>query len=274
MSDPGPMEQPEGMRALDLARAALADPPAGLLTDLDGTLAPIVSDPSAVRVLPGAADALVALAGRLAVTGIVSGRGAADARRIIGSDRVLVVGNHGLEWLEAGSSEPMPAPELSGAADAVRDALAQIPDLPGVIAENKGLSATIHFRNAPDPLAAGARVREALERAAPAGVAVRPGRMSLELRPAGAGDKGTATRAVVERYGLRGLVVLGDDVTDLDMFRAAVALRDAGRLRAAVLGVAGGHEVPASVREAADAILPDPQAVVELLQGLLASASP
>lgn len=268
MTDLGPMERQDLEPALALAREALAGEPAGILTDLDGTLAPIVSDPGAVRALPGAADALSALDRRLAVVAIVSGRAARDVRRIIGSDRVLVIGNHGLEWLEPGADAPVPAPELSGAADAIERALAALPEEEGVTAEHKGLSATVHFRNAPDPAAAGGRVRSALEAAAPAGVTLRPGRMSLELRPAGAGDKGTAVRAVVERYGLRGLLVMGDDVTDLDMFRAAATLRNAGQLRAAILGVAGGHEVPREVREAADAVLPAPAAAVELLRAL------
>lgn len=262
------MEQPSPERALDLARHALAAEPAGLLTDLDGTLAPIVSDPDRVRALPGAAAALTALAGRLAVACIVSGRAAADVRRIIGTDRLLVVGNHGLEWLEPGSPAPTPTPELAAAGEALARALAHVPREPGVHAEDKGLSATVHVRNAPDPEAAGRRVRQALEAAEVQGISLRAGRMSLELRPAGAGDKGTALRSVVERHGLRGLLVMGDDVTDLDMFRAAAELRAAGRLRAAILAVAGGREVPAEVQAAADALLPDPASAVELLRRL------
>lgn len=262
------MDQPDLVRARALAREALAGEPTGILTDLDGTLAHIASDPAAVRAVPGAADALVALGRRLAVVGIVTGRAADDARRIIGSPEVLIVGNHGLEWLEAGANAPVPAPELSGAADAIERALAALPDEEGVTTEHKGLSATVHFRNAPDPAAAGQRLRQALEAGATAGLMLRSGRMSLELRPAGVGDKGTAVRTIVERHGLRGLLVMGDDVTDLDMFRAAASLREVGQLRAAILGVAGGHEVPREVRAAADAMLPDPAAAVELLRAL------
>jgi trehalose-phosphatase len=93
--------------------------------------------------------------------------------------------------------------------------------------------------------------------------------MSLELRPAGAGDKGTAVDALARRYRLRGLVVIGDDVTDLDMFRAAHRLRDEGGLVAAVLAVGGAGEVPSEVAAAADAVLTDPPAVVTLLRTLV-----
>jgi trehalose 6-phosphate phosphatase len=261
------MELHDFHRATTLAQAAVAAAPAGLLTDLDGTLAPIVADPPSARALPGAADALAALARRIAVVGIVSGRAAAGARRIVGRDDILVIGNHGLEWLEPGAVAPLASPGLEAAANAIERALAAVPYEPGVTVEHKGLSATVHFRNAPDPEVAGMRVRDALEAAAVPGVELRPGRMSLEVRPLGAGDKGTAVASLVERHGLRGLVVIGDDVTDLDMFRAAHRARDDGVV-VAVIGVGGGGEVPPEVAAGADALLPDPAAVVELLRGL------
>jgi trehalose 6-phosphate phosphatase len=98
--------------------------------------------------------------------------------------------------------------------------------------------------------------------------------MSVELRPAQAGDKGTAVATVAERFGLRGLVVLGDDLTDLDMFRQAARLRDQGQLQAAIVAVAGDGEVPAQVAAAADATLDGPAAVVRLLSELAADGAP
>lgn len=257
-------------RPEDVARAALAATPAGLLTDFDGTLSPIVRDPAAARPLPGAVEALEALAGRGVLVGVVSGRAAADVRRLLGTDRLLVIGNHGLEWLEPGAATP--GERVSGAVrEAVERAVAAVPREPGVEVERKGLSATVHVRNAPDPLAARERVRAALDGAGTDGLVLRPGRMSLEIRPAGAGDKGTATREVVERHGLRGLLVLGDDVTDLDMFRAAAALREGRGLRAVILGVGAAGEAPPEVAAATDAVLPDPSAAVALLSALAAA---
>lgn len=254
--------------ATSLARAALAAAPAGLLTDLDGTLAPIVIDPPSARALPGAAEALARLAAAGVVVGVVSGRAAVDARRILGRDDVLVIGNHGLEWLEPGATAPAAAPQAARASAAIDRALAVVPDGPGVRVEHKGLSATVHFRQAPDPAAAAARTRAALAAASIPGVAVRAGRMSLELRPGDAGDKGSAVAEVARRHRLRGLVVIGDDVTDLDMFRAAHRLRDDAGLAATVIAVGGAGEVPAEVAGAADALLPDPAAVVDLLRVL------
>jgi trehalose 6-phosphate phosphatase len=214
---------------------------------------------------------LHALARRLAVVAVVTGRAALDARRILGGagSDVLVIGNHGLEWLEPGADSPDFDQGLGELRSALADVLAGIPAFPGVEVEDKGLSATIHYRRAPDPDAARAELLTALHGVASASFEIREGRRSIELRPAGRGDKGIALRSLVERFSLRGLVVAGDDATDLDMFSAARDLEAAG-LKTAVLGVSGGREVPAEVVGSVDVLLPDPDAFVRLLARLAA----
>lgn len=253
--------------ALALVRTALSQEPAGLLSDLDGTLAPIVTDPTAVALADGARDVLAGLAGRLAVVGVITGRAAADARRIAGIPELLVIGNHGLESLDPGSAQPRLAVELAPTEALLRSALAALPQEPGVAVDEKGLSATVHYRNAPRPALARRRILAALAHL-PNGLELREGRLSVELRPAGAGDKGTALRQVVARYRLRGLAVAGDDMTDLDMFRAAAELRAAGRLEAAIVAVGGSGEVPEAVVEAADALVASPDELVRLLAAI------
>lgn len=255
------------------ARDALSGAPAGLVTDLDGTLAPIAARPEAVSLAAGAREVLSALLDRLAVVAIVTGRSAMDARRIADDDRLLVVGNHGTEWLDPGAAAPRShlavgavAPRIEAAFDALR---AELRDLPGIVYEGKGLSGTVHYRLAPEPDDAQQLIAQAI---AATGVRrsleVGHGRMAFELRPPGAGDKGTALRAIVERHRLRGLVVLGDDRTDVDMFRAAAELRETGRVSAFIGAVGGDGEVPDDVRAAADAVIGTPTQVVELLSAL------
>jgi trehalose 6-phosphate phosphatase len=252
--------------ALSRCRTALAETPSGLLTDFDGTLSPIVTDPALARLVDGADGILDRLAKQLAVVAIVTGRAPLDARAMTGVPGLLIAGNHGTEWLEPHATETRAGLDPATTLAALDAALARLPALEGVPIEHKRLSASIHYRNAADPDAARATILAALGDVTPLGLELRHGRMSVELRPAGAGDKGTATRAIVERFGLRGVVVMGDDVTDLDMFRAVAELRDAGRVRAVVVGVGGeGGEVPESVAEAADVVLAHPVEAAALL---------
>ena len=268
MTDPSRSGPDPVATALGLARNALGSAPAGLLTDLDGTLAPIVDDPDGAHPLLDAVEALITLTRHLAVVAVISGRAPDDARLRLGTDRLLVIGNHGLERLEPGAERAALSPALAEAAAAIRGALIHVPPLDGVWIDDKGPSATIHYRSAPDPEGAAARIAAALGDVSQDGLVLRAGRMSWELRAAGAGDKGSATDQLIARHALRGLVVLGDDVTDLDMFRAASEARARGELSAAILAVAGGDEVPSSVAAAADAVLPDAQAVAVLLTSL------
>lgn len=256
-------------RALALSRRALAAGPAGLLTDFDGTLSPIVGDPASARLVAGADGALAELADRLAVVAVVTGRSALDARGMTGVPGLLVAGNHGTEWLEPDATSPSAGAAHESARARIDEVLGRLRELPGVTTEHKGLSATVHYRGAPDPAATRARILHGLGDTDSSGVELRHGRMSVELRPSGLGDKGTAARAIVERFALRGAVVMGDDVTDLDMFRAIAELRDAGRLEGAIIGVGGGdQEVPAAVAEAADALLADPTEAAAFLAAL------
>jgi len=252
--------------ALALAAAALAISPAGLVTDLDGTLSGIVPVPSNARPVPGAVEALRALEGRLAVIAVVTGRAAHDARRILGSagERLLVIGNHGLEWLEPGAVTAEVDDAVAPLRSAITALLARVPAIPGVEIEDKGLSATVHYRRASDPEATRDRLLQTLHEMRVPELEVREGRRSIELRPVGHGNKGTALRAIVDRFGLRGLMVAGDDVTDLDMFAVARELRSEG-VTSTVLGVSGGREVPAQVAASVDVLLPDPDAFIRVL---------
>lgn len=264
--------------ALACLRAALDAAPAGLITDYDGTLAPIVRDPAQARPAAGVPALLRRLAARLALVAIVTGRAALDARRLAGADELLVVGNHGLEWLAPSAVASAPAPELDVVRAAMAAALRRLGALaiPGVTLEAKGISATAHYRAAADPAAARTRVLAALAEHPDASIDVREGRMSVELRPIAAGDKGTALLRIVKRHALRGLVVLGDDVTDLDMFRAADVLRERGGIRACIVavGALGGApgEAPPEVAAAADIVVADPDALVALLELAIAES--
>lgn len=258
-------------RAIRLSRRALDVEPAGLLTDYDGTISPIVAEPSLARLVDGAHGALAALAERLAVVAVITGRAALDARRMVGVDGLLVVGNHGVEWLEPEAAAPITPPGAASLARALEALLADLPPLPGVAVERKGLSATVHYRAATDRARVRAAILEALRRATPDGVELREGRMSVELRPSGLGDKGTAAAAVVARHALRGVVVMGDDVTDLDMFQAVDRMRHDGRVAAAIVAVGGAdREVPPAVAAGADAVLRDPAEAAALLVALTA----
>ena len=91
--------------------------------------------------------------------------------------------------------------------------------------------------------------------------------MVVELRPPLDIDKGTVLETLVQRLGLRGVICLGDDITDIDMFAAARRLR-AQDLASAALAVASEEAAP-EVARAADYTLTGQARVEWLLTEML-----
>jgi len=230
--------------------ALLRDAPerAALLLDVDGTLAPIAPRPEDARVPPETRTELERLASRYALVACVSGRTSADAQRIVGVERLVYVGTHGLE-LE---------PEAERWAAALRAFAAGVP----WPVEDKGLTVSFHYRGAPDEEAARAELEEVAEQAREAGLRARFGRKVLELLPPLDANKGTAIRRLLEERGLRRALYAGDDTTDLDAFRALDGLEVAVRVAVA------SAEGPPELRAAADLVVATPAELLDVLRRL------
>ena len=79
----------------------LADPGrTGIFCDVDGVLAPIVRRADEARVSQETALLLSRLARRYGLVACISGRSAADARRLVGVGGIAYAGSHGAELLE------------------------------------------------------------------------------------------------------------------------------------------------------------------------------
>ena len=220
--------------ASDAATATLTAPPVrldrpALFLDMDGVLAPFAPTPEAV--VPVARRTAVLrlldqrLGGRMA---IVSGRSLSEIDRISDSSARSASGVHGLERRRRDGSL-----QTAKAAPGVRAAIAAFhtfaADRPGVIVEDKGVSAGLHFRQAPDVAHEAAVLARQL--VAETGLALQAGDMVLELKTPGA-TKGTAITAFMAEPPFAGSipVMLGDDLTDEDGFKAAAALGGFGVL--------------------------------------------
>lgn len=237
-----------------------------ILTDFDGTLAPIVDDPTKAVPLPGVPATLAALGSRYARVAVISGRPVAYLVEHLGAEveasGVTLVGLYGLETVRGGQvQEVSSASHWRPVVDQVaREAEAEAPA--GVGVEHKGLAVTLHVRAAPECL--GWVETWAAAHAASSGLVAHPGRMSVELRPPLETDKGTVVTELAA--GLDAVCYLGDDRGDLPAFAALSRLSQAGR---DVLAVAvRSHEAPPELLGAANLVVEGPAGVLELLQAL------
>lgn len=250
----------------------LADPgSAAVLSDLDGTLAPIAARPELVSVPARARRALDQIADRYALCAVVTGRRAELAREIVGLDAIAYAGNHGFELLEPGAAQATLSPALAGHLDDVARFVAASADAAelewaGVRLEDKGPIVALHWRGAEDAdaaeRAAGALGAQARRR----GLLTHAGRKVLELRPAVRVDKGVAIEALLVGAAARWALYAGDDRTDVDGFRTLAVMRDAGRLDGAIRVGVRSPEGPPELIEGCDVAVDGTAELVDMLE--------
>src|SRR3954454_17823693 len=136
---------------------------AAVLRDIDGTLAPIVERAEDATVPEATSRLLARLGRRYRVVACISGRGAAEARRIVGVGGIAYAGSHGAELLLPGHAQAELVPAFATWAGRVRDfALSKdSADLRmmRVRIEDKGPIVAFHWRGARDDAAALTRIQ-------------------------------------------------------------------------------------------------------------------
>lgn len=186
--------------------------------DYDGTLAPIVDDPTRATPLPESVAAIRALAALPQTTvAVVSGRALRDLATLSRlPSEVHLVGSHGSEF-DVGFVERL-APELVDLrARLLADLEVIVRGRPGVRLEVKPASVAVHTRGA-DPAVA-AHVSEVVLSgpAAWPDIHVTRGKEVIELSVI-ATHKGTAVDALRMQLSASAVLFLGDDVTDENAF--------------------------------------------------------
>lgn len=243
-----------------------------VLFDIDGVLAPIVANAADARVPAEALALLQRLQGRYLLAGVISGRGMADVHRMVPVPGLARGGNHGLEIAGPGE-QPHLVPQAAGPVRALRDFVGGLsPDdlaAHGAWMEDKGASVSLHYREAPDPQAAGEWLRAQVRPAAvAAGLRTRDGKMILEVMPDVDVHKGTALCALVRDAGARRVLYVGDDHTDADAWRGMRAMQQAGEIDSAHCVLADGPEVDPAVRAQADSVVDGTEGVLALMRML------
>jgi trehalose 6-phosphate phosphatase len=198
---------------------------------------------------------------------VISGRDLNTVRRLVPIDDVIAIGSHGLE--SSFDHDLLPALDRVRLAAALERTEQQvITAVPSAYlhVEHKAISTAFHYRDRPGLGPALEKVLASL----PEGLMLRRGKMVLEVMPEARGGKDRALLALASRFRSRSVLVMGDDDTDVAMFRAAQRLRGEG-VHVLVAGVTSGDETPSGLVDAADVLLPSVEAAHAALGVLLAA---
>ena len=260
---------PHWKEALPQLSEAVRRPNFGIITDVDGTLSPIVPNPDDARISPRSRELLAALQAVLPLVAVVSGRAAADVHGRVDVPGLAVVGNHGLEeWVDG---EVRVVPEIQTFRPALVAAIAVLEPLlePGMRLEDKGATLSVHYRQVEKPDETAERFQPvALAAAEENGQRLFHGRRVFELRPPIDVDKGSALRRLIAANALDSALFMGDDTTDVDALIAARELREDGVCYALGVGVESDG-TPELVLEAADMLVSGVSGVEGLLGWVL-----
>jgi trehalose 6-phosphate phosphatase len=254
-----------GLEIIDIARNGIADldmelsetslipdlRKCAILLDIDGTILDLAPSPQQVWVPTGLRQTLARLNtltdGALA---LVSGRSLQDIDLIFSPLELAAIGGHGAELRPiAGRKAVMRAKPLS---EALKRKLAGVSELgPGVLAENKGYSLALHYRLAPDR---GDAVRAAVEEICaempPDTVEILPGKLVVEIKPAGVNKANAVCELMKCRpFNKRNPIFIGDDTTDEPVFGVLARFGGLGFSVGRISPNVNGHfDSPASVR--------------------------
>ena len=213
---------PHVFNHLDLIREALRRSPFGLITDVDGVISQTAPTPQQAEVSPLCHHYLSILGNHLALVAAISGRPAVEVKNMLNIDGMVYIGNHGLErWAKGHSEFAKDAQEYSGLIKAVIKELTPLLSLEGISIQDKGITATIHYRLCPKPQSVKRAILRALKGSSQARkLHIMQERKSIDLLPPVKANKGTATLDLIQEYHLRSGIYLGDDLTDIDAFIA------------------------------------------------------
>ncbi len=243
--------------------------------DFDGTLSPIVDDPTLAHIHPDAADVLVDLAEQVAAIAVITGRPARQALDLGGLEEVgdaldaagkelFVFGQYGNERWTSKHRRIVGALPPRGLASFERDLPRTLRTAGAVDAfvEDKGLAVAVHTRRLPDPDAAFARLLPPLsDLAGRHGLVIEPGRAVIEVRSPGA-HKGMVVHHLATLVGAAGFLFAGDDLGDVEAFEALGELHAEGLETLRVCSASGEES---ALVELSDVVVHGPAGVLDLL---------
>ncbi len=193
-----------------------------LFLDYDGTLTPIVESPDKAVLSGEIRSLLTELKERIPIA-VISGRSLEDIMDRVGIGDIIYAGNHGAEIWDG--EKRIVTTETSVNRELLQEFLERLKHalshLPGVLIEDKGITASIHYRMVRVKfLAEVINIFWSIANDYREAFRITSGKKVFEIRPLNAWNKGDAVRWIWENLGRERVpLYVGDDTTDEDAFR-------------------------------------------------------
>ncbi|RJS48128.1 MAG: trehalose-phosphatase [Methanobacterium sp.] len=225
-----------------------------IMTDVDGTISKIVSNPEDAVVSDSMKELLAQLNKKFKIVGVISGRPLSQVTMMVGVEGLFYSGSHGLEYLKDGKIITVKdaekyRPFMQELVQKLKneDSL----NIEGLELENKGICLSLHYRKCKKDPELGERIFETVNQVLNEDkLRIDSGRKIVELKPPLIQDKGTILEKIVKEYSIKKLIYLGDDITDFDAFSKLKELEHKRKIESATILVSS-REIPDFIKNCA-----------------------
>ncbi len=183
--------------------------------DFDGTLAKIVKDPNDVKMDNKILSLILKLKRKFSVA-VISGRKLSDLKKVLPFKPDYVVGNHGLEGIDAFKSLRNRARKLCDRWKTILNR--NLSKEQGVRIENKGFSTSAHYRLSKNRSYSKKEILKVCKTLDGKHRLVM-GKMVVDIIPSFAPNKGDAIIGLINKAEFKKVFYIGDDQTDEDVFK-------------------------------------------------------
>ncbi len=235
--------------------------------DFDGTVAPIVDDPTTAAATADARRAIDDLLETRARVAVISGRPISFLVAAFPDLRVELAGLYGVQRRQGGVSwqHPSAARWKTAVSAAAAEVRVQLPDVRLEVKDD--LACTLHWRETPwfedEVRQCAARLAQRYD------LELVAARSAVELLPPISAGKAAALADLAR--GEREVVYVGDDAADVSVMRWLAEARAAGRFASTLAAAVESTEAPSELYEAADALIAGPDGVGDFLREIASS---
>ncbi len=255
--------------SIELLDTVIRDQNFGLITDMDGTLSPIVEKPDEAYVTKKNRSLLKELNNFVKLVAIVSGRELNDLMKIVNLPELVYVGSHGMQRWINGSVVVLPeVKQARGNLEKVISILnKQLED--NMFVEDKDITISLHYRRSATPELIEQKYQPIVQDLASTyNLHIENGRKVFEFRPPVNIDKGTILQDLVNENSLNTFIYLGDDTSDARAMKKGIELRKNSQYKFVSIGVES-EEMASEVRDNSDLLARGVSDIESLLEYIL-----
>ena len=229
-----------------------------IITDIDGTISEIGSTHNKLMITPNRKAVLTKLTENFHLVGVITGRDAIDASNILQLNKMVYIGNHGLQKYING--QIFISPEIEECIPLIQNVTKilknKLNSLKGISFDYKKLSVTVHYRQSKEPLEVKRKILSIItDMNLSSLIKIIEGRKLIEIRPKIGHDKGSVLDEIIENRNIKKIIYLGDDINDVNAFDTLKKVKENGIQSASIC--VDSDETPNFVKESADFYIKD-----------------